>query len=243
MTDPNDARRFDEKEFALILRRATELQEESARPSARGSLSLSEMEAIAAEAGIDAAFIRRAALDLSGDGAPSLWRRLAGPPTHIHAQRTIPGELGADELAAIVDAARAELGRPGTARDVLRGLEWSGRDSWGKVDVTARPRGGETRLEVNADRTETAAVAATLMPIAGLIAGGIAASTLDVSLLLAGGAGLASGLAGARLVWNAVAARWQSRVRVVVDRVTAAVEDARGEEVTPPNETAVQDPA
>jgi hypothetical protein len=230
MVDPNEARRFDEKEFALILRRATELQEQGAAPSSRSSLTLREIEAIAAEAGIEPALIRRAALDLSGGPAPSLWRRVAGPAPHIHTEKTIPGELGPDALSAIIDAARTELG-PGTARDVLRGVEWSGRDSWGKVHVAARPRGGETRLEVSADRSETAAVAATLLPIAGLILGGVAASALDVSLVVAGGVGLAGGLSGARLVWNAVASRWQTRVRVVLDRVSAAVDNARRDRV------------
>jgi hypothetical protein len=231
MVDPNETRRFDEKEFALIVRRATELQEKGAAPSTRAGLTLREIETIAAEAGIEPALIRRAALDLAGNRAPGLWRRIAGPSTHIHAERTIPGEVGADTLSAIVDAVRTELGRSGTAHDVLGGLEWTGRDSWGKVHITARPGGAETRLYVSADRSETAAVAATLLPIAGTILGGVAGSAVDFAPLLTAGLGAVGGLAGARFLWDGVARRWQSRVRVILDRVSAAIDNARQDRV------------
>lgn len=233
MEDPGAQQRFDEKEFALILRRAAELQERDTTRSPRSGMTLREIETIAAEAGIDPRHVRLAVQNLSAH-TPTLWRKVTGPSTSIHALRTVAGEYDADALATLVDAAQAELGRPGTARDVLGGLEWMAEDSFGPVHVTARPRGGETRIQVSTDRKETAAVLVTMLPITGMIAGGIAgAAFLPVPEVIAAGAGLVAGVGAARLIWQTVVDRWQKRVRVILDRVVNAAETERTEKSLP----------
>jgi hypothetical protein len=233
MENPGAQQRFDEKEFALILRRAAELQERDATHAPRSGMTLREIETIAAEAGIDPRHVRLAVQNLSSH-EPTLWRKVAGPPASIHAQRTVAGEFDADALASLVDAAQAELGRPGTARDVLGGLEWMAKDSFGPVHVTARPRGGETRIQVSTDRKETAAVLLSLLPIAGMIGGGVAGSVLvPVPEIVAAGMGLVAGVGAARVIWQTVVDRWQRRVRVILDRVASAAETARTEKSLP----------
>ena len=73
MTDANNLPRlYDEKEVGKLLERATELQrEDPVRAAASGGLSLSELEEIAAEAGIDPD---------SSAAPPRKWRRAARSP-------------------------------------------------------------------------------------------------------------------------------------------------------------------
>ena len=62
--DDTKKKRYSEEEFALILRKATEIQVSSGNPSARtstGGFTLQEIQSIATEAGIDAEAVTRAA--------------------------------------------------------------------------------------------------------------------------------------------------------------------------------------
>lgn len=229
----DESRRFDEKEFALILRNAAELQARESAHGPRGGMTLREIEMIAAEAGIDPKYLRQAAQNLTVH-APTVWERIVGPATSIHAQRTVSGEYDADALAVLVDAAQMELGRAGTARDALGGIEWKAEDSFGEIHVTARPRGGETRIQVSTDRRESAALLVSLLPVAGAVAGGIAGATfLPVPELAAVAGGLVAGAGAARGLWQTIANRWQKRVRVLLDRVVSATEASRKKETTP----------
>ena len=65
MTNPTDLPRlYGEKEIGQILERAAELQHDEPPAPSAGSMTLQELEAIAAEAGIDPAYLRRAALEV-----------------------------------------------------------------------------------------------------------------------------------------------------------------------------------
>ena len=66
MTTPSNLPRlYDEKEVGRLIKRATELQrEEPMRAAVSGGLSLDELADIAAEAGIDPRYLRRAALEM-----------------------------------------------------------------------------------------------------------------------------------------------------------------------------------
>ena len=225
MAEADDSRRFDEREFSLILRKAAELQESDANRPARAGLTLREIEAIAAEAGIDVRHVRGAVLALR-DGASHPWRRILGPSSHIHAQTSVTSEYNGEALAAIVDAAQAETGRAGSAREVLGGIEWNGRDTMGTVQVTARRRGAETRIQVSTDRKEAAASIATLAPITCLVAGGALGSLIGVAPVAAAGVAVVTGVVTARLLWNGVARKWDRRVRRILDRVVLAAETA-----------------
>ena len=132
----------------MVIRRAAELQARDSAHVPRSGMTLREMETIATEAGIDAKYLRHAAQNLAVP-APTTWQKLAGPPTHVTAQRSVTGEYDAEALSALVDAAQAEVGLPGTTRQVLGGVEWRGKGPMGPVQVTARPLGGELHSVVH----------------------------------------------------------------------------------------------
>lgn len=225
MASAEDDRRFDEREFSIILRKAAELQERDAARPAHAGLTLREIEAIAEEAGIDAKNVRSAALML-GHARPGMGRRLLGPSSHIHAQATATTQFGKEALAAMIDAAQAETGRTGSAREVLGGIEWSSRDSMGTIQVTARLAGGETRVQVSTDRKEAAASIATLAPITGMIGGGTLGAVVGLPPLAAAGIAVAGGLIAARMLWSRVVAKWDGRVHRLLERVVSAAQAA-----------------
>jgi len=80
MTDPtNLPRLYGEKEIGKILKRTTELQHEEPSAPSAGSMSLQELEDIAAETGIDPTFLRRAAPEIdTGAIEVSTWGKLLG---------------------------------------------------------------------------------------------------------------------------------------------------------------------
>ena len=98
MSDPSQlpSRRFNEKEVADIIKRASELQQLESTAESTTGMSLAELEQVAHEAGLDPALVRRAATDLDTrvtDQKPSAF---IGAPTNLALERTIDGEIPID---------------------------------------------------------------------------------------------------------------------------------------------------
>ncbi len=170
MTDPGAStnRRFNEKEVALIIKRASELQTETTVESNTG-MSLAELEQVAREAGLDPELVRRAAADLDTRVTDQTPNRFLGAPTVLRLERTIDGEVPADEYEPMVLEMQRVLGGVGTASTLGRTLQFSmtgrhrhhatGRD----VQVTVTPRNGRTTIRIEE----------TLGPLAGGLFGGV----------------------------------------------------------------------
>lgn len=148
------SRRFDEREVALIIRRAGELQQSDATTSDRGGMSLVELEQVAREAGLDPALVRRAAMEL--DDRPSARSsRLAGAPLRILLERTFQGEISPDEYEGLVAEIRRTMGDTGMVGTLGRTLSWSPSPSGGRngahqrrLAITIAPRNGHTTLRI-----------------------------------------------------------------------------------------------
>ncbi|MEO8563478.1 MAG: hypothetical protein ABI601_15470 [bacterium] len=156
MADPTPptSRRFSEKEVAHIIKRASELQQEEAPAESTNGMSLAELEQVAREAGLDPALVRRAATDLDTritDRKPSAF---IGAPTMLNLERTIEGELPADEFEPMVHEIHRALGLIGTATTLGRSLQWTAsgadrrRESTRSVLVTVTPRNGRTTISI-----------------------------------------------------------------------------------------------
>lgn len=233
MTEGADPTRFDDREFALILKKAAELQARDAGGAPRAGHTRLEIEEIAAEAGIDERYVRQA-FALVTHAAPDRWRALLGPPAHAQAVRVLPGSLSPEGVNAVLDALQAEMGQPGSAREVLGGVEWTAKDSFGPVHAVVRPGDGGTQLRLGTDRRETAAVLHILLPIGGLIVGAVLDGTVSP---LPGAATVAlttgGGLVAARLIWGRVMERWRGRVERMLDRAAGAAEKVGGGQPIP----------
>lgn len=232
MTSPSGGnRRFDDEEFAFILRRAAELQERrDGRDSRARGYSLTEIEQIGREAGIAPAHIRTVVAAMTQSG-PSfgLLASLAGGPYRFRYEHALPRELPDADRGAIIDAAREELEAQGEARQVLDAIEWKEGSDMGVVFVSVTNRDGETVVRAGADRASEAGLLVGMTPLVGAIGGFIATAALNVSAgidaaaLIGGGA--AATYLGARFAWTRISAKWEKRLSRLMTRLTATAEE------------------
>jgi len=149
---------FSEQQIAQILQRAADKQAEAARAVPTTGLTLAEIEALAAESGLDVAHIRAAAAEI----APASPAERSRSATHIFVERTLDAPLtdaGWDELVAEL---RNRFGKAGMApylpsnapsgdvAAVGKNREWSHTDGLGvETRVLVTDRGAQTRLRLS----------------------------------------------------------------------------------------------
>ena len=136
---------YSDDEVALILRRAAELQPGRA-------LSLAEIEAAAAEAGIETALVRRAATELRTQPearAPAPATGAFGPVSLVF-ERSVPRVIGPSEHASLLAEIRRHLTSAGKVEQYGDELIWSGKQRGIRVIVTPRKRHTLIRVEERA---------------------------------------------------------------------------------------------
>ena len=143
-------RRYSEKEAGEILRRAAEMQR--AEPSAAdpSGFSLSELEDVAREAGIDPAVVRRAASQLDLPASENIGSALAGSPLSIRLEIELPGEYPVDRFDALVPAIQDASPWQGHAGVVGKTLTWSARadSNTSSLQVLVSSADGRTLIRV-----------------------------------------------------------------------------------------------
>jgi len=140
-------RRYGEREIGRILERAAEIQ--MGEPTAQGpsGMTLRELEEIAAEAGIDPRYLRRAAGELDR----TFWTRVVGSPMSVALERVVSGELpecGFERLVPIIQQGTREHGQPGL---VGRTLTWQAETASGtrSAMVVVSVRDGRTSIRID----------------------------------------------------------------------------------------------
>lgn len=155
-------RTYTEQEVASLLERAAELQlQRSRRPEDRPGLTLGELQAIAAETGLDPALLRQAAAELDAPSRPLLDASTGTSNTHVFIERSAPGPLTSDAWEDIVAELRhrfdTDLGRmmgtPGmgtsSTEQIGRTVEWRHTSLAGvetRVMIRTRDEGLRIRL-------------------------------------------------------------------------------------------------
>lgn len=241
---PQLARRFDEREVALIIQRAGELQQKSATAADRGGMSLVELEQIAREAGLDPALVRRAALELD-DQRSAASSRLAGAPLRILLERTFQGEVSTDEFEGLVAEIRRSMSDPGVVSVLGRSVTWSPspsgagrRGATRRLGVTISPRNGQTTLRIEESFGQLAGglfggimggVGGGMGTSLGMSVGiGVLHSALAATGIVGGVALLAYG--GARGIYTLTVNRRRRELELLRDRLAEQMERALGEQ-------------
>lgn len=248
MTEPlsSPSRRYNEKEVALIIRQASELQEADATRDSSAGMSLVELEQVAREAGLDPALIRRAAADLDTrvtDRTPS---RLLGAPTSLRLERTIDGEVSPDEYDALVAEIQRAVGGMGSASLLGRSLQWTSagggrhRVSTRTVQVTVAPKNGRTTIRIEEPVGQLAGglflglmggIGMGLMPLVGVGGGYLGMSVAGPGFAIAVAIAACGAFVGgtyllARTIFNRIVSRrgetLQALMSRLVEHVTAA---------------------
>jgi hypothetical protein len=142
-------RRYDEKEVARILERATELQHRTPiDPTETTGMTLAELEQVAREAGIDPQHVRDAAAALDRDVPAAGGLALLGAPLRAELERTVDGEVASSAYEALGSVIRETLATQGFAANVGAGLEWQSGNPQRPVRVTVTPRAGRTVIRI-----------------------------------------------------------------------------------------------
>ncbi len=231
---PLPARRYDEKHTDAILRRAAELQA-SGGVGATGDrgLTLAEMEAIAREAGIDPALIRRAATEVDHRAAAKS-SSFFGAPLRLGLERVVPGEVTDEAWGEMVIDIQGTLG-PGQVSQVGRLRTWSvllrgGQAPPRPVSISATVHQNRTVLRVDEPQGPLAG------GLFGGIMGGLGGGGLGVSIGVGIGTfqspllavGLAAALVAgsyllARTIYGSVVRRRSAQLNALLDRMAANI--------------------
>ena len=143
-------RRYTDAEVRKLLERAAELQQAEPASESTG-LTLAQLEAVAREAGISVDAVRRAASELEVGTRPEGWSTaLAGAPTRVVLERTLPTTLDTDALEAAIPLIQSAADAPGNASLVGHTLTWQaqGPNAARDLQVMIARRDGETRIRI-----------------------------------------------------------------------------------------------
>ncbi len=218
-------RRYTDRETALILKLASEL--DAATPPGEGH-SLSEIQEIAAEAGIDGDLVLQAARALEVRRTPGA--ALAGAPTTFEFQRTLDGELADPALGALLSTIRRVTGQEGEAARLLDVLEWRATSAGGgTTHVEVSRRGGRTGLRVKGTYENVAAWPYLWAGILAAVVSVVAGTEIQATVLVEAGviAGIwGSCYLGARAIWRRMARRLEGRLHSLLETVSAQAAQA-----------------
>ena len=216
---PARNRKFNEEEVALIIKRAAELQQtQQVEREPSTALTLTEVEQIAREAGIDPYLVRQAAhgLDRPSEASrPSPW---LGAPTRLVFERILDGEITVDDYEPIINEIRRTFGDNGIPSVLGRTLAWTSSPEGGRrrhagrqVNVNVVSRSGVTTIRVEEElRTLAAGV------FGGLLGGG-GGGTTGISIGI--GMGVFHSAAIAAALWVGVAGSFYTLARTVFARM------------------------
>ena len=223
----DDQRVYSDEEFALILRKATELASRSDGPaSSSDGLTLAEMKAAAAQVGLDPALVDRAARMLTGTATETPLERLIGGPTRHNLEARFPTRLDENRAALLLSAVRIGAGLAGS-RDVAHsssmGMTWHDGGDLESLRVTARPEEDGTTVSVVLDRRGTLTMVGMFSGMAMFLAVLFAVFALypEAPALGFGGfiAGLGGVLAVARGYWASSTRKIRERIGVLMDAI------------------------
>lgn len=224
---PDDGRVYSDEEFALILRQASELASR-AEPSggATGGLTLTEMQAVATQVGIDPILVERAARMVAVNAAASpLERLMGGPLRHTEAVRFPVGldETSAARLLSAVRISGAVAGGRDAGHSSALGMTWHDGGEFEALGVSARAAEDGTTVTVGLDRRGTLGVVAMASGITMMLSLLFAVFALypEAPALGVGGAIASVGgtLAIARSYWASSTRRARERINVAMEAI------------------------
>jgi hypothetical protein len=234
MTANDDsARRYSDREVSLILRRTGQLEEERREAGEAGNgLSLAQLEAVAREAGLDGALVRRAAEELddwvAGRAAGSA---LLGGRKRLVSERRLDREVSAADLTELAGEINQAFGMSGQVTVLGRSMVWSSSPGLRgrQVAVTVVSHDGATVLRIQEALDQVAG------GLFGLV-GGLGGAGLGIALGVGIGVFAAPVAAGAvaltcvggsyalgRSIFSAISSGHQRRLQQLADRLAERI--------------------
>jgi len=232
--DESKKRRYSEEEFALILRKASEIQDSpkgGGKGGAGSGLTLDEIRSVANEAGIDPVAVSRAAAllgTMEWEERSGLSAAIFGAPGKFHLDFEVPGKLPPEELGRILELIRRSAEHQGEAAEVLGGVEWKTVGELSAINVNITPRGDATSIQIVGDRSGAGAVTFTVpLTVSAILVGALGAAFEPTSAV--GIVSLVSGILGggflfARTLWVTGGRSFHKKLSRLMDAVSTGVE-------------------
>jgi hypothetical protein len=227
-------RQYTEREVRLILKTAVEMQQERADRAGElaGGMSLTELEQVAVEAGLDPAYVRRAAAQLNVVVPPAEQSVFLGGPSHIVIERVVNVAIDPGRFDQLLDVVRGVTHEVGEVSTVGRQFGWKGRMDGAKTEanVSAGDRSSTIRVRVELDEVALGhfMLKGTLFGIGGgLIGTGIAVTVLGPLAFGVGAVMLGTGYVWARTGFRGAGIRYRARANELIDAL-----DARATEIS-----------
>lgn len=240
--------RISRAQLAEVLTRASELQARR-EGDLDDSLSVAEVESVAAEVGIGPEFVQVAARAL-GKRLAAPQRSVLGPPADWVAEHAFTGRLTADQAVRLIAEAQAAVPiAGGTVDHPAEGVWRLSDEDRALVQVVAR--GDEFTVAIVRDRrllklgllggggAGGAFVGAQLGAAALFAAAPAMLELFAVGVPIAGLAGGVAGFLGGAACWRAAARRWSARAEDAFTRIGSAL---RGAGDAPPASLAAAEP-
>jgi hypothetical protein len=218
MSDKGD-RVYSDREVALVLKRASELEGRRDTEGAGGGLTLSQLEEIAREAGLDPDLVAEAALELDAR-RPERTRSLLGPPPVHRAAETVSGQPTEESLRELIQVVDHQVPEDGIVTQALGTVRWTGRGKLLSTQVSVGPSGDRTRIQVTRRFREQIRPMLHVIPgVWGLVGGMAVAAGLGLSggvvaAVAAGGTLLGAGIG--RTIWHVLSAGSDREVKRLV---------------------------
>ena len=226
--DIQPTRQYTEREVRLILKTAVELQQQRADRASElaGGMSLVELEQVAVEAGLDPAYVRRAAAQLNAVGPPAEQSVFLGGPSHIVIERVVDVAIDPSRFDQLLDVVRAVTHEVGEVSTVGRQFGWKGRMDGAKTEANVSAGDQRSTIRIRVELDEVALghfmLKGALFGIGGgLIGTAIAVTALGPIALGVGAATLGTGYFWARSGFRRAGSRYRARADELIDALVA----------------------
>ncbi len=235
-------RLYSDKEISAVLKRAAELHRDQG-PTDTSGLTLAELEQIAAEVGIDPAFVKTAATELE-EGRTDTDFHFWGGPLSVDLERIVEGEVSEAKWEEIVMEIRRIFGSAGKTGQLGRSLEWIHGDQTGeRAHVTLSPMGGQTRIRIFTRMTDWAVGIHTPLVAASTIPAIVLVALLQLGPVLNTGVFLLTVAAAfmlARLAFGVLARRQERKARKLLARLDDLIAEPEAAPAEPVEHTAIE---
>jgi hypothetical protein len=223
MSVPDDRKIFSDREIALILQKAAELQAE--RGGRASGLSLEELRQVASEAGIEPHLVEEALGELRRAARPSepSRRKSRKGQTRWEQSLELPVHLDNEDVRAVLAHLEAEFGGHGTVTELSCGTVWTHfRLREGHTHAAIEARASGTRLHLALDRgTQRKFLRRVGGTVGGVLLGMAGLATNDpVGLAFLTSLGVVGGNLTGRGAWRVLAPRWAGRLDRLVSTLS-----------------------
>lgn len=183
--DPSGSAHVPHRDLALVLRKATEIQEAHGAAHVPEGFTLEDVQHMASEIGIDPGLVRQVAEELPHP-MPVPGSRLLGTPPRAVFEGQIPGVLTEAEMGELVAQARREMKEFGEVSNGIGGVTWTASSGIGEATVNLTAVNGQTTVQVlsNLD-TDEGTLIGIFTPVTGVVLGLIVAGAASLGTPLA----------------------------------------------------------